>query len=156
MKQTTFREKKDVTFESLQLVHTHLLLSLPTHLEEQKPKTHTHLTMWEPKSPTEAASPLEVRARSDSKTKVPGRRFAQIVKLKPEHLAEYKDAHAKVWPEVLKQIKACNIADCKWFFLWHCINTYVYTYTRTHIHIHTHLSRASDSSPPKKTKLTYI
>lgn len=40
------------------------------------------------------------------------RRFAQIVKLKPEHLAEYKEVHARVWPDVLKQIAECNIRDC--------------------------------------------
>ncbi|CAG8951750.1 hypothetical protein HYFRA_00005552 [Hymenoscyphus fraxineus] len=40
-----------------------------------------------------------------------GRRIAQIVKLKPEYVEEYKKCHAKVWPEVLKQIKDCNIED---------------------------------------------
>jgi L-rhamnose mutarotase len=40
------------------------------------------------------------------------RRFAQIVKLKPQHLAEYKEVHARVWPDVLKQIQECNIRDC--------------------------------------------
>lgn len=40
------------------------------------------------------------------------RRVAQIVRLKPEHGPEYKECHAKVWPDVLKQIKDCNIEDC--------------------------------------------
>lgn len=40
------------------------------------------------------------------------RRFAQIVKLKPQYLDEYKAVHARVWPDVLKQIKDCNIEDC--------------------------------------------
>ncbi len=26
---------------------------------------------------------------------------------------KYKECHAKVWPEVLKQIKDCNIEDCR-------------------------------------------
>jgi L-rhamnose mutarotase len=43
----------------------------------------------------------------------PGRRFAQIIKLKPEFVEKYKDAHASVWPEVLKEIRDCNIRDCK-------------------------------------------
>ena len=34
-----------------------------------------------------------------------GRRFAQIVKLKPEFEQQYKQCHANVWPEVLKQIR---------------------------------------------------
>ena len=39
--------------------------------------------------------------------------MAQIVKLKPEFVEKYKECHAKVWPEVLKQIKDCNIEDCE-------------------------------------------
>jgi hypothetical protein len=35
------------------------------------------------------------------------------VKLKPECVEKYKECHAKVWPEVLKQIKDCNIEDCE-------------------------------------------
>ena len=45
----------------------------------------------------------------------PGRRFAQIIKLKPECVAQYKEVHAKIWPEVAKQIRECNIQDC-WCF----------------------------------------
>lgn len=43
---------------------------------------------------------------------MPVRRVAQIVHLKPEALAAYKECHANVWPEVLQQIKECNIRDC--------------------------------------------
>lgn len=39
--------------------------------------------------------------------------MAQIVKLKKEHVEEYKACHARVWPEVLKQIKESGIEDCK-------------------------------------------
>lgn len=39
--------------------------------------------------------------------------MAQIVRLKPEAAARYKEVHASVWPEVKKQIKHCNIEDCK-------------------------------------------
>lgn len=35
------------------------------------------------------------------------------MKLKPECVEKYKECHAKVWPEVLKQIKECNIEDCE-------------------------------------------
>lgn len=44
-------------------------------------------------------------------TRPPRRR--QIVKLKPEYYDKYKEVHAAVWPEVLRQIKACNIVDCR-------------------------------------------
>ena len=47
-----------------------------------------------------------------SKVKNPGRRYAQIVRLKREHIDEYKEVHAAVWPEVLKQIKDCKMEDC--------------------------------------------
>lgn len=43
----------------------------------------------------------------------PVRRIAQIVHLKPSAVAAYKECHANVWPEVLQQIKDCNIKDCK-------------------------------------------
>lgn len=46
-------------------------------------------------------------------TRPPRRR--QIVKLKPEYYDKYKEVHAAVWPEVLRQIKACNIVDCRFF-----------------------------------------
>jgi hypothetical protein len=68
--------------------------------------------MWKPpQSPTSptAASPVSADGRQQN----PGRRFAQIVRLKPEFVAEYKECHAHVWPEVLKQIKDCNIKDCR-------------------------------------------
>lgn len=39
------------------------------------------------------------------------RRIAQIVRIKPERLDEYKACHAAVWPAVLQQIKDCNIYD---------------------------------------------
>lgn len=51
------------------------------------------------------------------KQKNPGRWFGQVVKLKKDRVEEYKACHAKVWPEVLKQIKDCGMEDCKlcWF-----------------------------------------
>ncbi|MBP7000099.1 L-rhamnose mutarotase [Amaricoccus sp.] len=36
-------------------------------------------------------------------------RMAQIIRLKPEVLDEYKRIHAAVWPEILSLISACNI-----------------------------------------------
>ena len=38
-------------------------------------------------------------------------RMAQIIKIKPEHIQQYKDLHAAVWPEVLATIARCNIAN---------------------------------------------
>lgn len=58
---------------------------------------------------TPNASPL---SPAEARVKNPGKRYGQIVKLKPEHYAEYKKVHAAVWPEVVKQIKNCNIIDC--------------------------------------------
>ena len=70
--------------------------------------------MWKsPTSPTEASPPPPATETAGAgRQKYPGRRFAQIVRLKPEYVAEYKACHAAVWPEVLKQIKDCNIQDC--------------------------------------------
>lgn len=55
------------------------------------------------------ASPLSA---AEARVKNPGRRYAQVVRLKPEHYDEYKGVHAAVWPEVARQIKNCNIVDC--------------------------------------------
>ena len=71
-------------------------------------------TSMTPGSPPQ--SPSHTR-RDSAAVRNPGRRFAQIVRLKPEHIDEYEKAHAAVWPEVLQQIKACNIQDCEFFFL---------------------------------------
>lgn len=43
---------------------------------------------------------------------MPSHRFAQIIKLKPQHVEEYKQLHARVWPEVLAQNEQSNIRDC--------------------------------------------
>ncbi|KAI0602524.1 DUF718-domain-containing protein [Biscogniauxia sp. FL1348] len=71
--------------------------------------------MWsKPSSPSPApvSSPLGSEFPPDSsRQRNTGRRVAQIVKLKPEFIAKYKEVHAAVWPEVLQQIKVCNIRD---------------------------------------------
>jgi L-rhamnose mutarotase len=38
-------------------------------------------------------------------------RYASVLGLKPEAIAEYKRLHAAVWPDVLKQISASNIRN---------------------------------------------
>jgi len=40
------------------------------------------------------------------------RRIGQWLYLKPSQIEAYKECHAKVWPEVLEQIKDSNIRDC--------------------------------------------
>ncbi|KAI5848598.1 hypothetical protein DFP73DRAFT_541722 [Morchella snyderi] len=44
------------------------------------------------------------------------RRIGQYVRLRPSALEEYKKIHAAVWPDVLKQIRECNIRDYSIFF----------------------------------------
>ena len=39
------------------------------------------------------------------------RRFGQVIGIKPEAIEEYERLHAKVWPEVLATISACNIRN---------------------------------------------
>ena len=43
-------------------------------------------------------------------------RYGSVIKLRPEKLAEYKQLHANVWPEVLRQIRECNIHNYSIFF----------------------------------------
>jgi len=38
-------------------------------------------------------------------------RYASVIGIKPEAIAEYKRLHADVWPDVLKQLKASNISN---------------------------------------------
>lgn len=38
-------------------------------------------------------------------------RYGSVIKVKPERLEEYKRLHVKVWPNVLKMIKQCNIQN---------------------------------------------
>ncbi|KAK0609332.1 hypothetical protein B0T17DRAFT_501639 [Bombardia bombarda] len=66
--------------------------------------------LWIPPSSPTAAGWARSSTLS-SRNRAPGRRFAQIVKLKPEFVDKYKQVHAAVWPEVLLQIKHCNIRD---------------------------------------------
>lgn len=68
-----------------------------------------------PSSPASTISAAEVvlPKRRDSRVRNPGKKIGQVVKLRPECVAEYKACHAKVWPEVLKQIRECGIRDCK-------------------------------------------
>jgi len=37
------------------------------------------------------------------------KRYAMVIRVRPEKLEEYKKLHANVWPEVLDMIKKCNI-----------------------------------------------
>jgi L-rhamnose mutarotase len=39
------------------------------------------------------------------------KRFGQLIGIKPERLAVYKQLHAAVWPAVLKKIEDCNIRN---------------------------------------------
>jgi hypothetical protein len=81
--------------------------------------------LWTP--PSDPASPSSPRDRQNSlqpsqnspstRQKYKGRKIAQIVKLKPDCVEKYKECHAKVWPEVLEQIKRCNIEDCELLLL---------------------------------------
>ncbi|XXH05829.1 hypothetical protein Hte_012267 [Hypoxylon texense] len=64
--------------------------------------------MWKPHAPPPQRITKSPDPESQQKTV---RRIAQIVKLKPEFIDKYKEVHASVWPEVLQQIKVCNIED---------------------------------------------
>jgi len=39
------------------------------------------------------------------------KRYGQLIRVRPERIEEYKAYHARVWPEVLDTIKACNIRN---------------------------------------------
>ncbi|KAI1392234.1 rhamnose mutarotase [Hypoxylon trugodes] len=66
--------------------------------------------MWKPHAPPPPRVTKSPDPDSESKQRNV-RRIAQIVKLKPEFVDKYKEVHDAVWPEVLQQIKDCNIRD---------------------------------------------
>jgi L-rhamnose mutarotase len=45
------------------------------------------------------------------------RRFGQVIKVKPEKLAYYRQLHANPWPAVLEKINECNIRNYSIFLL---------------------------------------
>ena len=46
----------------------------------------------------------------------PPKRFAQIIRLRPAHAAEYMRLHAAVWPAILQRIRECGIRDYSIFY----------------------------------------
>ncbi len=40
-----------------------------------------------------------------------GRRYASVIKLRPEHAEEYLRLHREVWPDVLATLTACGIRN---------------------------------------------
>ncbi|KFY69994.1 hypothetical protein V501_10082 [Pseudogymnoascus sp. VKM F-4519 (FW-2642)] len=87
----------------------------PTSGAQVQPSVPEHTENDDEPSPLSPSDPTsgepQQRQRRDSRVKNTGRRIAQIVKLKPEFVEQYKEYHANVWPEVLKQIKECQIRD---------------------------------------------
>ncbi|KAH8661857.1 hypothetical protein BX600DRAFT_512757 [Xylariales sp. PMI_506] len=67
--------------------------------------------LWSPTSEGPTDPPRVQSPQDPGRLRNPGRRIAQIVKLRPEYIDKYKECHAAVWPDVLQQIKACNIVD---------------------------------------------
>ena len=65
-----------------------------------------------PPSPSSASTCSTTASEEERRSRVQGKRIAQIIKLKPEHVEEYKKIHKAVWPGVLKQIKDSGIRDC--------------------------------------------
>ncbi|KAK2590893.1 hypothetical protein QQS21_011417 [Conoideocrella luteorostrata] len=83
--------------------------------------------MWKPPSPSEApqsppelvlsaGSTLPLTGPPTTRTKNPGRRFGQVIRLKRDHAEEYKACHERIWPEVAKQIKDCGMVDYSIFY----------------------------------------
>jgi L-rhamnose mutarotase len=39
------------------------------------------------------------------------KRYASVIRVKPDAIAEYKRYHATVWPDILNMIRKCNIRN---------------------------------------------
>lgn len=68
-----------------------------------------------PSGPPETTKQLsETKPRNNTPVAKPdsgGRRFGMVTGIRPEKITYYKQLHAKVWPGVSRQIKACNISN---------------------------------------------
>ncbi|KAF7918476.1 uncharacterized protein EAE98_009719 [Botrytis deweyae] len=73
--------------------------------------SHSQSHPFSPLSPLTPSGPSGTFPAPTQKLKNQGKRIAQIVKIKPECVELYKECHARVWPEVLKQIKECYMED---------------------------------------------
>lgn len=70
--------------------------------------------MTEADLPTPAdttAAPAPAPAPNPAPSSPRGRRYASVIKLRPEHAEEYLRLHRDVWPGVLDTITACNIRN---------------------------------------------
>ena len=56
-------------------------------------------------------SPKAIQQRSRRPTRNRMKRYGMLIKVKKDSIARYKEYHAKVWPEVLATIRACNIKN---------------------------------------------
>ncbi|MGI5821874.1 MAG: L-rhamnose mutarotase [Bacteroidales bacterium] len=45
------------------------------------------------------------------------KRYGQVIRVKPEMVEKYIELHANPWPEVIAQIKECNIQNYSIFML---------------------------------------
>lgn len=94
------------------MIDAHLQISISAVISESAQDSTSTFR----RSTTSAYNDL-TRKEIDSPEDLPqmngNRRVAQIIHLRPEALAAYKECHAKVWPEVLQQIHDCNMRNCK-------------------------------------------
>jgi len=51
------------------------------------------------------------RVRRRSRGRVSVRRFGQVIRVRPERIAEYEELHAEVWQLVLEAIREANIRN---------------------------------------------
>lgn len=78
----------------------------------QRSSEYTVDSQSAPPSPSSASTCSTTASEEERRSRVQGKRIAQIIKLRPEHVEEYKKIHKAVWPGVLKQIKDSGIRDC--------------------------------------------
>jgi hypothetical protein len=74
--------------------------------------------MWQKPQASDSTSPRPGTADSNwsasqlsSRVRNPGRRFGQVIKVKPDQVQKYKELHAATWPEVLTANRNANIRD---------------------------------------------
>ena len=60
------------------------------------------------------------------------KRYGQVIGIKPDRIAVYKQLHAAVWPAVLQQIAASNIQNYSIYLLEDGENSKLFAYMEYH------------------------
>ncbi|KAL1887891.1 hypothetical protein Cpir12675_006378 [Ceratocystis pirilliformis] len=69
--------------------------------------------LWKPAPKSCSCSSRSSSVSTSGRVHNPGKRIAQVARLKAEYVTRYKQAHSQDWAEVERHMRMCNIENCK-------------------------------------------